>query len=131
MTNEEYVKSKWEKVHYVESRGYSPYSCGIVYCKAPYGESSEWLLSGPLDLPKAAAWQAAADFTRAHEEEIRQVEREIEALTRNSYAGCEDYYQVIERDRDIVGRVRHHHALCRILAARQAALDALRKGWKG
>ena len=115
--DERLVRKTWNSVELDSGRWGASVK---INCERPLGVSST----------KTDAWSAAAEFTRKRLEEIRQVEEEIKALARNSYVGYEYYYQVLEGVRDIVPRVRHHHALSRILAREQAVLGALKKGMK-
>jgi hypothetical protein len=64
------------------------------------------------------AWFAAAAFTEQRREEIRQVEEEI------------DYVSGFNRIPHRSGKYEEHPVWTRILAREQAALDALRQGWK-
>jgi uncharacterized protein YjbK len=121
---ESYVREHWPDCHY----WLDSYDDGKkTYAKIDSGNRVIAAVQGGTE---KAAWQAAAEFTWQREEEIRQVEEEIKALTKNSYAGCEDYHQVLEGARDIVPRVRHHHALSRILARERAHLTELKRGMK-
>ena len=127
--NEEYVRQRWEGVHYKESRGHSPWSYGIVYRKAPYGDSAEWLLSGALELPKAEAWQAARAFTEAREEEIRQVEQEI-AILNLEFWEMHGEIRLATMVEQYTPLVRELCRWARILAREQAALAELKRGMK-
>jgi len=69
----------------------------------------------------APNWSSAAEFTRQHEEEIRQVQEEVKGMSELlSKRHCLEHVECIRR--------RCWQA--RTLAARQAALAELKKGWK-
>lgn len=78
--------------------------------------------------------ESAVEYTERRREEIRQKEGEINALTRNSYAGFEGnvYVQTVDclPATSVVHHVRHHVRLCRILAVLESQLTELRQGLK-
>lgn len=108
--NERLVREKWKAV-------------GNLWWDREYDEN--WISASdekgqPIRLFRgrstdAAAWQTAADFTRAHENKIRDVEEEIAWLL------CKEHMQ------NLADRVPWQ----RTLAARQAALNELKRGWRG
>ncbi len=107
MTNEEYVRSKWEKVKdretFVAGHGH------VVTLPVIWKDS----MSAGYFRSKEIAWAAAAEFTREREEQIRHVEEEIALL--------EGWKHLVE--------VKNPAAL-RILGREQAALAELKRGMK-
>ena len=110
-SNEQYVREKWEDVDLdVDIDGSAVVTAGFDIDEFQRGIQT-------TANSESAAWQAAADFTRAHEKKISDVEEEIRYLQITA-----DEFNRNERDWETWGR---------ILAARQAALTERRKGWKG
>lgn len=110
MTDEEYVRSKWEAVE-VEQDCYADwyYSLGGIYDSTQHFSTEE------------ETWSAAAEFTRQREEEIRRVEEEIE--------GANDSVRWFSQG-DGYDDKRWTEVHRRILAREQQALADLKRGWK-
>lgn len=80
-----------------------------------------------------SAWHAAAEFTIQRQEEIRQVKSEVDYQFEDTYTL---YLRLLEfiwlgEVKHLVGCTRDLCVSSRILAARQAALAELQRGWKG
>ena len=76
MTDEEYVRSKWENVTSNSTPQYGVEG-NLVYWNI---YSDDWLIASGHET-EDASWSAAAEFTCSREEEIRQVGEEIELMT--------------------------------------------------
>jgi hypothetical protein len=84
MSDEEFVRSVWRKVHVTKQRNHRPYwvhSTTTYLGNGPFGTESEM-------------WSAAAAFTRERQEQVRQAEFDIDHVT---------------KFRDAVGRCCHEH----------------------
>lgn len=98
---EEYVRSKWDRIATGEvALHLSDYSSPIVITHA--GEFSNW--------------QAAYEFTLAHEEKIQQVREEIALLRR------------LDNEQDL--NATEQVTMSGIVAFIQAHLDSILVGWK-
>jgi hypothetical protein len=108
MTDEEYVRSKWEAVE-VEQDCYADwyYSLGGIYDSTQHFSTEE------------ETWSAAAEFTRQREEEIRQVEAEV-AMARKLFMESA-VFDTNSSETAIFDR---------IFAREQQALADLKRGWR-
>jgi hypothetical protein len=121
-SDEEYVRSRWEKA-------YEPIAQrGLIGIDIWVEGSIIFRFHGDN---RPAAWQAAADFTHECEEQIRQVEREIWLLDNKIKTFTPAIDRAMEGSALFAAElVREQYAWYRILAARQAALAELQRGWK-
>ena len=113
MSDEAYVRSRWEGVRLLENDYYEPPRHLIV---AEFKEESGLILASEHSAP--SAWSAANDFTIQREEEIRQLREEIAVLIDD---GGEDGWGDCELAEP---------AYRRILARLESALAEKRKGMK-
>lgn len=104
MTDEEYVRSRWERIS-----------------KYAYGGRTKYVYLPDLNRNFFAegwedTWKSAAEFTRQREIDIYRIEVQIKWLEKSLWAES-DYKTVI-----IIGDIS---------ASRKITLTELKKGWKG
>jgi hypothetical protein len=108
MSDEEFVRSVWRKVHVTKQRNHRPYwvhSTTTYLGNGPFGTESEM-------------WSAAAAFTRERLESVRQVEEEIEWIQ-----DCIDMSGIVHPERGIPEQRR-------ILARLESIRADLKRGMK-
>jgi hypothetical protein len=151
MTHREFVEQHWENARFESvfdnSRAWLykpgvslPRDRGRVLANRSGG--GEWILSGNSNtkfeiskaLTEAAAWSAARQFTEERLEEIRQVEREIEAAEAEA-GDAQDWHDWCVSgpyvpDKEVASAIRRYATRCRILARERAHLESLQRGMK-
>lgn len=120
--NERYVKERWDKAYEpIVQRGLMGIDIWV--------EGSRTYRFHADNLP--AAWQAAFDFTKAREEEIRQVEEEISWLTERTEISPKLQELYDKRTWEFSAEfLKDKQTAKRILAREQAALAELQRGMK-
>jgi hypothetical protein len=120
VVQEAYVRERWNNVGCKKNRVFADY----------FIPKARAILSGnSLCYNEAQAWQAAYEFTLAHEEEIRKLEEEINWVERilpseRSWEWC------LQSSSQVADYVRFCAQGYRILAREQAALAELKKGMR-
>ena len=124
-TDEELVRSAWERCRVRFSEPHEGYAQGVYVAEVPMWKTSHKV--------ESEAWSAAAEFTRERLEQVRQVEQEIELLRPSVGSDCE-WVAWIENGWGLpefqAGNIRNYVGWARILAREQATVAELKRGMK-
>ncbi len=121
--NEEYVRSRWKNVAFTGGDNQIIPGAGFV--------SADVMALSNIKSSPEQAWEQAAEFTRQHEEEIRQLREEV-ALALEMASSPNGMKQIYKSTHHAFSTVylANRATAARILDRLESALAELLIGWK-